>query len=134
MQKFNNKIIQFSKSENKIGIIEEEFFKGDDCVMLSNYLKAFNIENKIFLSCDGCYPHKVNKHFLFNIEEFDFLIGFSSKLLERPDFAGLFMLSRDIPKGIAVEKIEYLRNFIVIQKGILFPENITNLLLKNPNM
>ncbi|MDD5155827.1 MAG: glycosyltransferase family 39 protein [Candidatus Omnitrophica bacterium] len=131
MTEFNQIIQSDSSPEKSIAIIEERYFRGDSCLLLSYYLKLLNDKNDISLSADGviCPRSQVSGESLSKVNNSEFVIAFSRSPTE-PDLSGLLRFSDASTRAAAQDALRQLRKYRILKRSVLSPNGIDIFLLK----
>jgi len=139
MDIFGRAMQEYKPGGSCIGIIEEDYLRADPAIRISYFLKLGSPENSVFLSADGyvttypsAYPtakFRASEDFLANINNFDFIVAFSQDS-RRPEFWKQRELSGNSEIDILLEAEKTFRDFKVVKRNILMPEEIYVFLLK----
>ncbi|MFA5156617.1 MAG: glycosyltransferase family 39 protein [Candidatus Omnitrophota bacterium] len=136
MDIFSREVKRHGAVNSNIGMIEEDYFRGDPCIRLGYFLKLINPQSKVFLSADGyiiLYPYeagfRASEGFLANLNNFDFLLVFSQNPL-KPSFWNAQKPSGNAERDVLLEAQKAFRDFKIIKRGVLRPEEIYVFLLK----
>lgn len=110
----------------KIGIIEEQYYRGDFVKCLEYFLKLYCPNAKIYLSCRGNWPFFLNNDFLFESSNFDYIIAFNKyPASDKPEFEGLkyFKLlkdkNREFTENDVDRFIQKLKEYTLVRKNFV---------------